>query len=105
MRIVIPERFQLFGQTVTVQYKPDLGARDNAVGEALQRENVVLLQPDVPGVLPRPWTQVEVVYLHEVVHFILGGIARDDLDEDEQFVLLMANALHQVLTSSEGVLR
>ncbi|KKK65556.1 hypothetical protein LCGC14_2972980, partial [marine sediment metagenome] len=43
--------------------------------------------------------EIDITFIHEVIHFILQKTKYPDLNNDEQFVTLMARALHQVLTT------
>jgi hypothetical protein len=98
--VIIPKRFKIFGQTIEVEFHDNLVSKNDEVGHACYRENKIRLQGNTKSV-PRPREQTEQGYLHEVVHIIFDQIGKDELRKDEGLVDLFANALHQILTTSE----
>lgn len=102
-RITIPKKFRLFGQEIKLRYRRFPETEGECVlGQAKAHINRIDLQrPDRSF----PRTQVEQVYLHEVMHCILDALGYEKLSCNEKFVNDMAMALHQVLTTAEGILQ
>ena len=96
----IPRRLKLLGRTITVEYDPMLDGRDGTVGEARYTSDSIALQPNT-DTFRRPQTQLEQVFLHELVHYILNEMNEYDLRSDEKFVDVFAGLLHQALTTME----
>lgn len=96
----IPRRLKLLGRTITVEYDPMLDGRDGTVGEARYTSDSIALQPNT-DTFRRPQTQLEQVFLHELVHYILNEMNEYDLRSNEKFVDVFAGLLHQALTTME----
>jgi predicted SprT family Zn-dependent metalloprotease len=96
----IPRRLKLLGRTITVEYDPMLDGRDGTVGEARYTSDSIALQPNT-DTFRRPQTQLEQVFLHELVHYILNEMNEYDLRRNEKFVDVFAGLLHQALTTME----
>ena len=93
----IPESFQLHGQTYHVKNDPTLTNRTDNRGETKPRTNEILLQINTETV-PIPQTMVEQTFCHELMHCLLIH-AESKMGDDEKFVNLMGNLLHQALTT------
>lgn len=98
-RFRIPSSFMLFGETIKVVFKKDLIDREDIVGAACYRQNRIELQDIKQEAYNRPESQMEVTFLHELVHFILWSLGEDEFRKDEKLVNLISRALHQVLTT------
>jgi predicted SprT family Zn-dependent metalloprotease len=96
----IPRRLKLLGRTITVEYDPMLDGRDGTVGEARYTSDSIALQPNT-DTFRRPQTQLEQVFLHELVHYILNEMNEYNLRDNEKFVDVFAGLLHQALTTME----
>ena len=96
----IPRRLKLLGRTITVEYDPMLDGRDGTVSEARYTSDSIALQPNT-DTFRRPQTQLEQVFLHELVHYILNEMNEYDLRSNEKFVDVFAGLLHQALTTME----
>jgi len=96
---LIPISFQLHGQTIHITWDKTLTALKDNRGEALPRLNEITLQQDSPS-SPRPQSDVEQAFCHELVHFILMHM-ESKLFNDEKFVNLFGNLLHQAFVSAE----
>jgi predicted SprT family Zn-dependent metalloprotease len=94
----IPTEFKLFGQTVEVTKDCTLTEKEDATGMARYRENKIVLQCHKS--LGRPDSQLEQVYMHEVIHFALHHLSYHKANDDELFVDQLANALHQIAVTS-----
>ncbi len=100
----IPDRFKIFGQTISVVWDKELINEDSARGQAVYRCNEIRLQPSTEG-HPISDDQLEKSFLHEVFHFMFYlldyKVGKVSLRSDERLVDLLAHTLHQVLTSAE----
>lgn len=93
----IPKRFQLHGQAIEVEFDASVDFRNDNRGEAQFRINKIALAPSSSS-HPRPQTQVEQTFCHELMHYIShhAGIGLSERDIDA-----MGNLLHQALTTME----
>jgi hypothetical protein len=89
----IPESFQLHGQNYRVKNDPTLTNRTDNRGLTNPRVNEILLQVTTEAV-PIPMTLVEQTFCHELMHCLLIH-AESKMGDDEKFVNLMGNLLHQ----------
>ena len=96
----IPKKFKLGGMEITVEYDPELLAREDAQGAAVYRKNKIIIQPSVES-QKRSKKQLEHVFLHELVHYILDTMGEHELRTNERHVDLFATFLHQALTTME----
>ena len=103
----VPKRFKLFGQTITVVFAPEkFTEADGRYGFCSYRLNEIQLRPSTP-VSPLSDAQIEQVFWHELTHFVLyyAGAAysgkSDYMHQDEGFVDLVGNLLHQAVTTME----
>lgn len=102
----IPKRFKLLGQVITVtQRETDFAEATDRVAFASYRMNEIQLNPFMwPH---KTQEQREHAFLHELTHFITyySGCAykakTEYMHQDEEFVDLTANLLHQALTTME----
>jgi len=93
----IPSSFQLMGQTITVEFDPNLIFEDDARGIAKFRQNkIILVSKDNEK---RPATQIEQAFCHELVHWILEKMNEMKLCDDEKFVEVFGSLLHQALST------
>jgi hypothetical protein len=95
-----PKQFNIFGHTIKIRYSDILLQKSDNVGETFYRTNEIVLQKNSRSVI-RPDTQIQQTYLHEVMHIIFNEIGEGELRNNEKLVDLIANALHQVLTTSK----
>lgn len=103
-RVLIPEQFQIFGQTIKIKFIPTLKHTEEIIGEMNYRKNEIRIQESTSTIC-RPQTQLERTYLHEVMHLIfneLGDFTINDkiLRDDECLINLLGNMLHQILKTS-----
>jgi len=94
---IIPESFQLHGQTITVEFDPNLINNSDDRGQAMTRLKKIKLQSSTESI-PVPQTCMEQTFCHELMHFILIH-AESKMGDDEKFVNLVGNLLHQALTT------
>ena len=97
-RIRIPDTFTLHGQTIKVNHVNHLASENAALGETRPSRNSIILQDNVEG-YKIPLTQLEEVFLHEMFHLILHHADYKELCNDERFVEICAQLLHQAFTS------
>lgn len=98
----IPKQFELFGHTIKVEWRDDLLDTEGVVGMCFFRENRIVLQRlDTPAYRGRVKECSEVTFFHEVLHFILDHMKRDELKRDEEFVNIFALCLHQALKTAK----
>lgn len=98
--VKIPTKFNLFGKTITVKMDQTLSYDADYCGVAKYRINEIRLQPNVKGIAI-PQTTVEQTFYHELVHFILDAMRKNDMSNDEQFVDVFAALLHQAMQTAE----
>jgi hypothetical protein len=96
----IPKSFFLFGQEYTIEWVESLVQKAGAVGQSRARDHCIQLQPNREA-CPRPESDIEETYFHELTHTVLVAMGRDDLSEDEKFVDIFASLLHQSFVTSE----
>jgi len=96
----IPTSFQLFGQTITVEWNKRLSDKGDMTGTAQYRENLIQLQSNGEN-CELPQTQLEAIFLHELIHWILHSLQEKALDDNEKLVELIAILLHQALKTAE----
>lgn len=96
----IPEQFELFGQTIHINFVADLMYRKDAYGETNPRNNTINLQKHTQSIQILR-TVIEVTYLHEVIHLICLALGEEEFGQDETRVDRWANALHQIFISSK----
>jgi hypothetical protein len=95
-KIKIPVEFELFGQTIKIEWDEELHNKTGTKGLSLARENRIRLQKDCKAYTHLE-SDIEVTYLHEVLHWVFNLLGEFDLSNDEQKVDRIAHALHQVL--------
>lgn len=95
----IPKRFKLYAQEIEVEIVKDLFDKQDDCGLADYRQNKIQLQ--CIATQPRPTTQQEQWFCHELVHFILYHAGYDKLRKDEDLVERVSLLLHQALSTAE----
>ena len=95
----IPRTFQLFGQTITVQFITSLIEDEDSVGLSLYRKNLIQIQGPAIN-FTRPSTHIESTFFHELMHYIFYMLDEDEMRKNEQLVDNIARLLHQALTTA-----
>lgn len=95
----IPKTFKLHGQTFVVKADATLSHRTDDWGETKPRINEIVLQINTES-SPIPQTMVEQRFCHELMHCLLIH-AESKMGDDERFVNLMGNLLHQAWSTME----
>ena len=93
----IPKRFKLFGETINLMFDEKLEEKTDAVGQAHYRYNEIKLNYNDK----RPREYIEVTLWHEIILFILDRINEKELRENEQFVNMISQLIHQAITTME----
>lgn len=96
----IPKVFELFGQTITVEFVDDLVEEHEAYGLAILKKNTIQLQTSNAGI-KRPDTQIEQTFLHELTHYIYSAMGEAKLHDNEKHIELFSQLLHQALTTQK----
>lgn len=96
----IPTEFKLGAQTIDVSWNPDL-LNDQVTGKASYHVNKIFLVPNTP-IFSISKERQEQVFWHEVVHWIMFQLGKDELREDEEFVDLLADKIMQIVNTMEG---
>ena len=101
----IPKKFNLLGQTITVEYDESLHHNDDVHGWAKYRQNKIVLQPSTKQA-PITRESLEHNFMHELTHFVLYMSGEDSfevpLHQRECLVDRIAGLMHQAYNSSEG---
>lgn len=94
----IPSKFDLFGETITVEFDPELVAKNGNNGEADFKSAKIILQSPMKDILCE--TQVMETFFHELTHMIMNKLAYDELNDDEKVVTAIGGLLHQFHTTA-----
>ena len=100
MNIIIPKRIHIFATPFDIKWVDNLMNVDNAYGQISYHENLIKIQPSTKEQHRSP-AEIEVTYLHEVIHLIFNKLNEFDLGKNEKLVDTMAASLHQILTTAE----
>ena len=100
-RELIPDEFQILGHTVKIQRVDSIDSPEGITHLGYSDYQVCLLSiRNSDDELELCESCIEQTYLHEVVHFILGAMGEDKLNDNEKFVDTFAGLLHQILKTS-----
>ena len=99
-KITIPKEFKLGPYTITVNKESDLCYKSGASGMAYLNAQEIGLQPSVQGFNMKPESVLQVMH-HELVHWILYMMKKDELNSDESFVDQFADFLTQYVITSK----
>ena len=92
----IPYEFELMGKTIVVRFVTELLQESDALGQACYRTGEIRILKDSPTYKISEEDQMH-TFLHELVHWILYQLRKDDLRKDEDFVDMFADLLMQTL--------
>lgn len=95
----IPKEFQLFGETITVEFSDNLEAMEAAYGIYYRTCNKIILQKSVIGSSTSE-DKLYLNFLHELTHCILDKSEYRDLKNDEQLVEIISKLLHQAFKTA-----
>ena len=93
----IPSQFDLMGRTFKVNASPKLGIDYH--GLCSPDTNEIHISKDIP------YTKMESVFFHELVHAILSLMGECELYGNEKFVETFGGLLHQAMSTSKGVIK
>ena len=96
----IPKRFKLLGHSIEVIEDAEMFYDKSVYGRCSYEGKWIKLAFPAPS---HPVTQgsLEHTFLHELVHMIFYHTEQSKLNENEDFVDLVAGLLHQALTTME----
>lgn len=100
MKLPLPKSFQLFAHTFKVKESNDLVQREGAVGIYRHAKQEITIQRNIDGTNLTE-TRIEQTYFHELTHAILGEIGEEELCQNEKFVDLFSQGLHQALSTAK----
>lgn len=92
MELNIPKKFNLGGLTIDVELVDYLVKTKGAIGEAKYSEQKILIDTTAA-----PEESTEQSFYHELIHYILYVMNKDDLRNNEEFVDVFAHLLYQAL--------
>jgi len=90
----IPSQFSLMSQDIQVKFISDLHLKQQALGQSLFNEGLILIQKNTKA-YPMSKDQQLQTFFHELFHFILYALNEHDKNTDERFVDLVGSMLHQ----------
>lgn len=96
----IPRQFTLGALPFDVQIVDDLVETTECVGQTCVQAGRMVIQAITPETPMTPEGQCH-VFLHELVHAILGVMNEHRLNRNERFVDMFALLLHQALETME----
>lgn len=89
----IPKKIKFLGIEWIIEYKDDLCYKNNHMGEINYRTHKIYLQNNAEG-QPISTPDIEITFLHEIMHLILREMGCEDEGHDEKFVDMLARFLY-----------
>lgn len=89
----IPKEFQLFGSTIKVVFNDERCDDKEAYGFTSYSSNTIFLSNKVDG-KPISKDEMDITFIHEVLHFIFYKTKYPDLTDDERLITLMSRTIH-----------
>jgi hypothetical protein len=96
----IPKRFKLLGHTIEVTESPGMYYDRRAYGKCEWEKHTIKIVPISPS-HPVDQTSIEQTFIHEMLHHCLYYTEQAALNDNENFVDMMAAMIHQCLTTME----
>jgi len=96
----IPKSFKLFGNTITVEFDEQLCEDREAYGLALFKEDKIILSR-YAGKTKISKENIECTFFHELVHFILNKLGKDELSKNEELTEQISGLLHQYIKTQK----
>lgn len=98
----IPKKIKVIGRELEIEWDKELIAREDVKGQASFRYQTLKIQPSTSS-YPRKQEDIEITFLHEILHFIFFYIEaeRDCGKEYEKLVTRLAEVLYQVLKDNK----
>lgn len=94
----IPKQFDLLGHTIKVKIVDDLYENADCYGRWTRGKHLIELQAVSKDVTESFQMQT---FWHEVAHAILDNIGEEKQSEDEKYVDLWGQCIHQVLKTKK----
>ncbi len=85
MKNKIPYQFELCGLTIKIEWSDKMLVNEDYVGLAKYSENKIVIQKNNSGVY-RSTDNMQITYLHELIHWILYMMGENELRNNEKFV-------------------
>lgn len=99
----IPEKFNLMGRTITVEYSQEDFHSHDMTGTTKYRDDKITIAKFNQLGKERTQQQLEIIFLHELIHWIFysanGGVG--ELHTDEKLVEVTAGLLREALLQIE----
>lgn len=100
----IPKRIKLNGLTCNIEYDKNLITKEDCLGRCHTDANKIRIVPigcETPGGERIGVEGVQLAFYHEIVHYILEVNGYEELSADERFVIMLQNALMQLVPQIE----
>jgi Zn-dependent peptidase ImmA (M78 family) len=89
---MIPLKFNLIDKEISVEISDSIRDYYCLNGHCIIDKGLIQVQSNNPSLPPE---EMELTFLHELVHMILMTIGYTKISDDEQFVELFARCFHQ----------
>lgn len=100
MKFKIPKKVMLMSREINVVYDKNLRIKNGFIGESNYTTGKITLQDrQLNDNFNKK--EVEITYLHELIHYIFYSLNEHELNKNEQLVDNLAQLLHQAITKSE----
>lgn len=99
-KLNLPDKINLFGQTIGVEYSPDqlYESGDESDGLAYFNRNMIYIYKPKD----RPQSTLDMVFLHELTHFMVYYASNDSkVTYDEPFIQATSVLIHQFLLTAD----
>lgn len=97
----IPEEIQIAGRHIKIIIDPKLADNNDNLGESKFKTNEIILQPNTEHYRLAS-DNVNITFLHEIIHFILDILAYQHLNKNESFINKISELFYQVIKQIEG---
>lgn len=91
----LPTSFSCMGTEWNVVRMPGLITLSNCMGQTRHVESEIYIDASLEG------DQLYHTYYHELMHVLCNALGRQDLNNDEAFIDLMAGLLYQIDKTSQ----
>ena len=95
----IPDSFKIFDIEYKIVYDKFLYMNTGYYGNVDYLNHIITIQDPEVGFFSEKF--LEKIFCHELFHVILNEISELDLRDNEDFVIVMGNALQQIINSFE----
>jgi len=94
--MVIPHNIKIGGIDVKVERDPELMRTQHVAGMACYEHQKIIIDPTIEGL-----DILQQTFIHEVVHFILYVMGKQELRQNEEFVDSFAHLAYQIIKNCE----